>query len=811
MAYCPDNTTLFWSDPGSDKISHSGIYGGTTTEIVTTGLDNPYGIVVDTANSTVYYADWGTNTIKRSSVSGTDEVTIASGLSDPRGLAIDSNNSKLYWCDDLADTLVMSNLDGTDQTTIVSGMNAVGVAVDTNSNKIYWTVADASGSIMKADLDGSNMEYMGYSEPLGDVVTSYSAQTFYEHNVFIPRAIRLTDTTHALVYTHSNSHNTELYCRIIEYSDHIATSGDEVLIQSGTIYPAYAGSVNLQRINDTQFFIVFGQDSGTDLVVCSLSGTLSVSVDSKTALDTQFMYEMYPTELSPQTPTSSGTYIVAGKSLSNNYVYDRVVAISGTTAITGSRLSPDGELSHTTYLAVAPFNSSEFVTFFAPTSTDSRYRYGSVSGLDITFGESGVIGDNKKVQLPISQKLETDKVALFGSILSEDNKIYTYSLGSSGNITETLTDGIHVQHSDKHAMVVLDSSILALCTYEEPTTSVQICKLSGSSGVLGDIITKDVAAYLWLTKITDNSFTLYSADTTATIGQLEVFSIAGGGSTNTSGILSYPKPITIDTTNNSIYWSNEYDGEKAEICRIDISGVNSGVVVPTDIGYKNVYGLAVEPADQKVYIASSGNGTISKIDLDGSNPEILASNLPKPLGISLVPAPVDAINLYLKVVEPSNDSTNLFVKGPIFKTNSTNLYLEVTKQKTNTSNLYIGGIGSSVVSDKIATLTRAQDYDPQIISSFANAATSVNVELWNITNGANTVISISNSGCYSIGNTGKWGWSTEYLPQVKELSRQHCYFRMTSDTGEEQCNEFIFTFKNKNVIRRRRVRKDGMG
>lgn len=93
----------------------------------------------------------------------------------------------------------------------------------------------------------------------------------------------------------------------------------------------------------------------------------------------------------------------------------------------------------------------------------------------------------------------------------------------------------------------------------------------------------------------------------------------------------------------------------------------------------------------------------------------------------------------------------------------------------------------------IHQLTKIGDYDPQLISSFDTAASSVNIEVWDVIDGQNTSVSIVSSGCYQIGNTNNWGWSTEHLPFLNQHKKSHYYFRMTSSESEEQFGEFLIT------------------
>ncbi len=85
------------------------------------------------------------------------------------------------------------------------------------------------------------------------------------------------------------------------------------------------------------------------------------------------------------------------------------------------------------------------------------------------------------------------------------------------------------------------------------------------------------------------------------------------------------------------------------------------------------------------------------------------------------------------------------------------------------------------------------DYDPQLIGSFENIALSVNIRIWDIVNGINIPVVISSSGCYEIGNTNKWGWSTEYLPFASGYNNYHYYFEMVADISETDYGEFFLT------------------
>ena len=87
----------------------------------------------------------------------------------------------------------------------------------------------------------------------------------------------------------------------------------------------------------------------------------------------------------------------------------------------------------------------------------------------------------------------------------------------------------------------------------------------------------------------------------------------------------------------------------------------------------------------------------------------------------------------------------------------------------------------------INRFTKTADYNPQLIGSFDASVSGVNINVWSVSNGTNHLVDIANSGCYQIGDTYKWGWSTEYIPFVSG----HYYFEMISNTLDTCYGEFF--------------------
>ncbi|UCG02429.1 MAG: hypothetical protein JSW11_00255 [Candidatus Heimdallarchaeota archaeon] len=145
-------------------------------------------------------------------------------------------------------------------------------------------------------------------------------------------------------------------------------------------------------------------------------------------------------------------------------------------------------------------------------------------------------------------------------------------------------------------------------------------------------------------------------------------------------------------------------------------------------------------------------------------------------------------DLFIYGRDSFDDTHNLFILGD---TGIDSIILS--------SDLFIGGQELLPSIRTIDHLIRMADHNPQLIGAFDVSVTSVNIEIWNIGDGQNLLVPIVNSGCYAIGNTGRWGWSTEYLPFVG-YRKYHYYFRMTSNTGDKQYGEFLIRVPENNLF-----------
>ena len=93
---CRRATTSTGRNTGSDTIGRANLNGSDVNQHFITGLNQPDGVVVDTANQKIYWTNFGTNAIGEANLDRTDvNLTFITGADAPEGMAIDSQY--IYW------------------------------------------------------------------------------------------------------------------------------------------------------------------------------------------------------------------------------------------------------------------------------------------------------------------------------------------------------------------------------------------------------------------------------------------------------------------------------------------------------------------------------------------------------------------------------------------------------------------------------------------------------------------------------------------------------------------------------------------
>lgn len=150
-------------------------------------------------------------------------------------------------------------------------------------------------------------------------------------------------------------------------------------------------------------------------------------------------------------------------------------------------------------------------------------------------------------------------------------------------------------------------------------------------------------------------------------------------------------------------------------------------------------------------------------------------------------------NLYLDGIFSINNNASLYISGPSSSTDNSLLYVSGPNTAISGINLYLNGTGmptSGGLARIIDYFITSSDYSPQIIGKFNTIPASATIQIWNVTNGINTTVNITNNTCYRIGNTNSWRWSTDNLPTLSGTNHQLFYI-MTSNLLEKFEGQFF--------------------
>ncbi len=144
-----------------------------------------------------------------------------------------------------------------------------------------------------------------------------------------------------------------------------------------------------------------------------------------------------------------------------------------------------------------------------------------------------------------------------------------------------------------------------------------------------------------------------------------------------------------------------------------------------------------------------------------------------------------SMDLYIQGLVSVDDSSPLYIKALDIISASGNLFmygLSPADLKWRSLALYIGGqIPASVDEGRAMDwFLRTSDHYPQLIGTFGASVSGVTIQVWDVINAQNTLVSVTSSGCYQITDTGRWGWSTANLPQLSGYQHQY-YYLMTGD------------------------------
>lgn len=419
---------------------------------------------------------------------------------------------------------------------------------------------------------------------------------------------------------------------------------------------------------------------------------------------------------------------------SGNLGSSRIGSISGTTISYGP-FADTNDGGGVASPNVASLTDSKIVSIFRDLTDGSKgkAKIGTVGGLTVTYGSG--------YEYTADNDTYTDAIAVLDSnrfvIINRDATDSFYGKARIGTISgTTISFGpvatFYSDSSISHFNVISISSNTIVAANRDNTTGYSYCiaaTVSGTSLVFGSGVSHNSgvsATWNRLCKIDDNRFTISYVD---------------GGDSNhgTSKIGTIDgNSITFEANDGDEYFSDGFN-----------DGVDCTILSPTlfAVMYKNKTG------------SDAG--------------EVIAGTIPS-------------------VTYDMVGSGNLFTKGHLNFSVSGDLYTYGKTIDSGNTSLYIRGIVMAPVqtldqTKSIDWLLRAPDHNPQIIGTFETLANVVTMQVWD---SETTLVSLVNSSCYAIGNTGRWGWSTANLPSIRGNPRFYSY-AMTSDAGEIFGGQFV--------------------
>lgn len=162
-----DSTWIYWTEMSSNSVARRNLHTGELQQIFSSPSALPTGIAIDSATEMVYWGDYN-GMIFRSNPDGTGVIPIISGPFAPWGLDVDSETGKLYWCDTQSGSIRRANLDGSSIETITGdGTSAPWVlAIDHHLGRLFW-LDKATGQLASSNLDGKDARTIMTNLPIG--------------------------------------------------------------------------------------------------------------------------------------------------------------------------------------------------------------------------------------------------------------------------------------------------------------------------------------------------------------------------------------------------------------------------------------------------------------------------------------------------------------------------------------------------------------------------------------------------------------------------------------------------------------------
>ena len=185
---------LYWMDGDGDIIPHFIKWSnldGSNPEILVgpTETSRIAGfLTLDLANGKMYWMSWTNQNESVAWHANLDGSNARSVDAIPEHLRDNVVAGKKYWYDYGTDTILRSNLDGSNVENLISELFASELTVDGVNGKIYWHSYQYDGfqrvnlRLQRANLDGSNVEDLTHEQSVSELTIDAEGGKMYWHN-----------------------------------------------------------------------------------------------------------------------------------------------------------------------------------------------------------------------------------------------------------------------------------------------------------------------------------------------------------------------------------------------------------------------------------------------------------------------------------------------------------------------------------------------------------------------------------------------------------------------------------------------------
>lgn len=533
--------------------------------------------------------------------------------------------------------------------------------------------------------------------------------------------------------------------------------------------------VDVATLDETRFIVVYKDGNDFD------NGTAKIGTVSDTDItfgdESEFVTGADPSYYNSLAVLSTSGFVVAYQDRSDSlHGTAKFGTVSGTTITFGSEKEFLGDNAR--FIDIAPISSSGFIVVYEDVA-DSNHgtaKVGIVNGTTITFGtELEFLNGNYADYIAVA-KLDTNKFV----VVYRDGVDSGHGTAKIGTISgTTITFGAEKEFASSgpalwNSVVALSSTAFAVVYKDQADSNhgtIKVGTVNGTDIIFGDeseFLNMDGAAYNSVIVLDDSKIVVSYMDQ----------SDSGHGTSKVGPFADLVSTNLFVEGYEAVQLSSDLFIEGLVL----VSGSHDLFVTAFD----NINTSGDLFVEGHLDLLASGNLFIRGMDSIDTSSTLFVygqDNIFESMSLLILSPPPDIYgiaSLYVGVPESLAISGTLFLLGP------PRLFASV--------DLFINGAISGVDELRIINrLTQTSDYYPQLVSTFSISASSVNIEVWDVVDGQNTKLTIANSGCYAIGDTGKWGWSTKYLSFTGDHKKYHYYYRMTSDMSTEQYGEFLIT------------------